>query len=155
MTGVGDMSTDRSFADEAFAATATAYANAGGDWGLAVQSAIERLFTFLADRPAETKACFVADRAGGTTEALARRDRTIDRFVELLRAGFAGGSPPPVVAEAIGGGIYELVRGHVVEQRLDRLPLAVPDATIVVLSPFIGADGARALAGRAASSQPS
>jgi hypothetical protein len=126
-----------SFADEAFAAAAAAYAQAPGSWELAIESAIAGLFEFLACRPAETSACMV-DGGRATSETLARRDQTIDRFVELLRPGFAAGAapPPPVVAEAIGGGIYELIRSHVRECRLEALPDAAPDAALVALAPF-------------------
>jgi hypothetical protein len=140
MTGEHGASPRQSLADEAFAVTAEAFARMPGDWELAIQSAIAALFVFLASRPDQTTACFVEDGLGPT--ALARRDRTIDRFVELLRPGFATTSmpPPPVVAEAIGGGIYEVVRGHVLERRLEELPAAIPDATAVALSPFARVD---------------
>jgi hypothetical protein len=129
-----------SFVDDAFAVTAAAYAREPGGWENAVQAAIGQLFDFLASRPAQTNACIV-DHCGAGLDALAHRDRVLDRFVELLRPGLAAAAtpPPPVVAEAIAGGIYELVRGHVLERRLDELPAAVPDATVVVLSPFTGA----------------
>ncbi len=127
------------FADQAFAAAATAYAATPHGWERAVQAAISALFEFLVDQPAQTSACVVGEQGAGR-DALARRDQLIDRFAALLRPGFdaAARPPPPVVAEAIGGGIYELVRSYVLERRLDRLPEAIPDATIVALSPFLG-----------------
>jgi hypothetical protein len=147
MTAGGGTPPGQSFADEAFAATADAYARVPGNWERAIQAAIGELFDFLAGRPDQTKACIVDD-CGAGPEALAQRDRTIDRFVELLRPGFATASirPPAVVAEAIGGGIYELVRSHVLERRLQELPGAASDATIVALAPFIGVDDAIELA---------
>lgn len=148
MTGEGTSPPGGSFVDEAFAVTASAYADAPGGWETSIQTAIGSLFGFLAQRPDQTTACIVAD-CGTGPGALGQRDTVIDRFVELLRPGFAASAtpPPPVVAEAIGGGIYELVRGHVLERRLEELPGAVPDATIVALSPFMGVDGALALVG--------
>jgi hypothetical protein len=139
---------DSSFADQAFAATADAYTRAPDGWEHAVHAAIAGLFDFLASHAAQTKACIVAD-CGASPDALAGRDRTIERFVELLQPGVGAVAtpPPPVVAEAIGGGIYELVRGHVLELRLEELRDAIPDATIVALSPFIGASGAIELVG--------
>lgn len=136
--GVGE-----SFADQAFEAAARAYMGAPEGWERRVQAAIAALFDFLVDRPEQTRTCVVAEGAAGP-DALTRRDSVIDRFAGLLRPGFAAARtpPPPVVAEAIGGGIYELVRTHVLERRLDELPRAVPDATLVALSPFVGAVGA-------------
>jgi hypothetical protein len=139
MTAGSLPSDEHSFADQAFAATAQAYATAPDGWDLAVRAAIARLFEFLAERPDETRACITA-----MSGALSVRDATIDRFAELLRPGFATSptTPPAVVAEAIGGGIYELVRSHVVERRISELPGAAANATIVALSPFVGADRA-------------
>jgi hypothetical protein len=147
MTVGGAPPSGTTFADQALAAAVGAYAATSESWERAIQAAIAGLFEFLADRPAHIEAC-IAEDLGAGPEALAQRDRTIDRFVELLRPGFAAAAaaPPPVVADAIGGGIYELVRGHVLERRIDELPDAVPDATIVALSPFLGAAAAIELA---------
>jgi hypothetical protein len=140
MTTEGAPAPRSSFVDEAFAVTAAAYVREPGTWENGIQAAISQLFDFLASRPAQTNACIV-DHCGAGPEALAQRDRALDRFVELLRPGLAAAAtpPPPVVAEAIAGGIYEVVRGHVLERRLDDLPAAVPDATVVALSPCTGA----------------
>jgi hypothetical protein len=147
MTAGGAWPPGESFADQAFATAADAYASTPESWARAVHAAIAGLFEFLADQAPRTRACIVDD-CGASPESLARRDRVVDRFTELLSPGFAiAESPPPrVVAEAIGGGIYELVRGHVLERRLRDLPAAVPDATVVALSPFLGAEAAMELA---------
>jgi hypothetical protein len=148
VTGPGETTpSDSSFADEAFAAAASAYADTRASWELAVRAGIESLFRFLAARPRQTSACVVSGARGGP-DALAGQERLIERFVELLQPGFAVAPtpPPPIVAEAIGGGIYAIVRGHVLERRLDELPAAAPDATFVALSPFLGRADAAELA---------
>jgi hypothetical protein len=148
MSPEGKVPPTRSFEDEAFAVTAEAYARQSGDWEQAVQAALARLFAFLADHPDRTNACIVGDYGIGEA-ALDRRDGTIDRFAAFLREGFErAGAPPPVIAEAIGGGVYEIVRGHVLERRLEQLPAAIPEATVVALSPFVGPARAQEL-GRA------
>ncbi|HEX2161337.1 MAG TPA: hypothetical protein VHF88_05890 [Thermoleophilaceae bacterium] len=144
MSDGGAAPPDDTFADQAFAVAADAYARSTSDsWERAVHAAIARLFGFLAERPLETRTCVVRD-CGAGPRALGQRDRAIDRFAQLLQPGFAAAAtpPPPVVAEAITGGIYELVRSHVLERRLGELPDAVPDATIVALAPFLGTAGA-------------
>lgn len=133
-----------SFADHAFEAASYAYRDSPDGWEHAIHAAIAALFAFLASRPAQTQACVVG-ACGAGSGALAHRERTIDRFTDLLRPGFAmAAAPPPpaVVAEGIGGGIYELVRSHVLERRLDELPDATSNAAIIALSPFLGADRA-------------
>jgi hypothetical protein len=144
----GDWPPADAFADQAFATAADAYARTPESWERAVHAAIVALFEFLVQRPAETSACIIGEH-GATRSALARRDRLVGRFTELLQPGFAVARtpPPPVVAEAIAGGIYEMVRGYVLDRRIDELPDAVPHATIVALAPFIGTDGAMRLAG--------
>ena len=131
-----------SFAEQAFAAAAGAYSRTSESWEHAVHAAIASLFDFLAERPAETEAC--VDDCAATPTALAALDDVIAQFTALLEPGFVASSapPPPVVAEAIGGGIYEVVRCHVLERRLDLLPDAVPDAAFVALAPFLGVRGA-------------
>jgi len=147
MTGGGAAPPSDSFADRAFAAASDAYACTSESWGLAVRAAIAGLFGFLAEHARETRACIVED-CGAGPGALGHRDRAIERFTELLQPGFMTASTPPpeIVADAITGGIYELVRGHALEHRLDELPGAVADATVVALLPFLGAAAAIDLA---------
>jgi hypothetical protein len=136
------------FGDRAYAAAAGAYAAATPDgWEHGVHAAIRGLFDFLTAEAPRTDACIV-DHCGAGPQALARRDAAIGRFTELLRPGFeaAPTPPPPIIAEAICGGIYELVRSHVLEDRLEQLPAAAPDATIVALAPFMGTSAAIDLA---------
>jgi hypothetical protein len=139
MTAGGALHPPDSFADQAWAATADAYSRTPDSWELAVREAITGLFGFLALRPEETEACIVGT-CGTGSHALAYRDRVIERFTSLLEPGFAAAATPPpaVVAEAIGGGIYEIVRDHVLERRVDLLPQAAPDAALVALAPFMG-----------------
>jgi hypothetical protein len=141
MSATGD-----SFADEAYAVTAAAYARAPGEWEAAVREAIAGLFGFLSGQAGQTKACVAGEHAHGL-QAIASRDREIERFVALLQQGYEGpSSPPAVVAEAIGGGIYEIVRSHALDRRLDELPASAPAATVIALSPFVGSERANAVA---------
>lgn len=128
------------FAEEAYAATADAFARAPGSWESAVLEAIASLFEFLAERPDQTRACLLRP-AGAPGDAFARRERAVERFAQLLlQPGFeaVADPPPPVLKDAIAGGIHELVCGYARERRLAELPAAVPNAAVVVLSPFVG-----------------
>jgi hypothetical protein len=44
------------------------------------------------------------------------------------------------------GALFELIRSHASENRLARLPDALPTALLVVLAPVVGRDAALALA---------
>jgi hypothetical protein len=140
-------SSDR-LADQAFAVAASAYAGTPDRWDLAVRAAISALFDFLANRPSEATSCLAPDGPLGA-EDLAERDRLIKRFATLLEPGFelAAEPPSPVVTDAVGGGIYEIVRGFGRERRLQELRTAIPDATVVALTPFVGAKVAAEVAG--------
>jgi hypothetical protein len=137
------------FAEQAFSAAAEAYMATPGSWGEAVHATLAGLLEFLATAPDRTRACVLAATEGGP-RALEQRDRTLARFVEFLEPGYAASDEPPpqVVGEAIAGGIYELVRAHVLEARIELLPNALPDATLLALSPFLGASEAERLAAR-------
>lgn len=132
------------FADRAFRVAADAYGASPGSWERAIHSALAELLAFLADRPEQTRTCVTIAPGGDSTTALARRDALVERFATLLRPGFAIASrrPPPVVAEAIGGGILELIRIHVEERRVEDLPSALAHATLIALTPFVGPEQA-------------
>ena len=135
------------FADRAFRVTVDAYVASAARWERAIPSALAGLLAFLAAQPEQTRTC-IAVAPGEHPAALARRDQIVERFVTLLRPGFAipAKPPPAVVAEAIGGGILELIRIHAEERRLEDLPSALPNATLIALTPFVGPEHAEQLA---------
>lgn len=143
-----DLSQD-TFADQAFTAAADAYMRTPGNWEQAIQAALAGLFEFLAAAPEPTRACVVEALHSGRP-GLERRDRLLARFAEFLEPGYTESADPPadVVAEAVSGGVYELIRTHVVERRIDELPEALPAATVIALSPFVGSSEAERLAAR-------
>lgn len=138
---------DSSFANRAFRVAADAYQASPAGWAPAIRSALAELLAFLADQREQTETC-VAIAPGEHPAALARRDEVVEQFTSLLDPGFAipAQPPPPVVAEAVGGGILELIRIHVEERRVGDLPSALPHATLIALTPFVGAKRAGELA---------
>lgn len=142
-------------AEQAFAAAADAFSSTPGDWPDAVHAALARLLDFLAGSQALTRMCAVEALHAGSA-ALAARDRALDRFAGLLEPGYALAEPPPppVATEAVGGSVFELVRSHAAERRLDELPAALPTATVIVLTPFVGPAEAERIAARPAPRLP-
>lgn len=138
-------------ADQAFAAAADAFASSPGGWPESVHAALARLLEFLAGSPAMTR-MFAVEALHTGAPALTRLDRALDRFAELFEPGYelADPPPPPVTTEAVSGSVFELVRGHAAEHRLEELPLALPTATVVTLTPFVGAAEAERIAARPA-----
>jgi hypothetical protein len=134
------------FADRAFRVATDAYAASPASWERSVQSALAELLAFLAGESEQTEGC-VALAPGGHPGTLEHREELVERFATLLSPGFETPQPPPpIVAEAIGGAILELVRIHVKERRVDDLPSALPTATLIVLTPFVGPKQAGELA---------
>jgi AcrR family transcriptional regulator len=138
-------------AEQAYTASADAYMRTPGSWGEAVHAALAELLGFLAGSPELTRMCVVEVLYAGSP-ALERRDRVLARFAGFLEPGYAESPnpPPEVVSEAISGGVYELIRAHAMERRVESLPHSLPEATVIALSPFVGSAEAERLAARPA-----
>jgi AcrR family transcriptional regulator len=108
-----------------------AAAYAGEDpWEARLARAVEALLAFLAAEPAFARLGVVEVLAIGP-RGLARRDATVTRFrrlVDTTRAHLPASAPPSdLVAEAIAGGIYELVYARVARGEAARLPELLDD----------------------------
>jgi hypothetical protein len=44
--------------------------------------------------------------------------------------------------------LFDLIRAHAVERRIESLPESLPTATLIALSPFVGSEQAEQLAAR-------
>jgi hypothetical protein len=79
-----------------------------------------------------------------------RRDVGMARFMGLCQAGYSqsGAAPAPsdLVPSIAAGALFELIRTHTTDDRLDQLPEALPTAVLIVLAPILGRDEALALA---------
>jgi AcrR family transcriptional regulator len=164
--GVARAAFDRRFADKedcllaahdaalghAFGAAAHAFLRAGGTWAEATRAALAGMLEVAAGAPALTRLCMTA-AFHGSDRATERHNRAIELFSGFLETGSAATGERPLDArltrEMIAGGIFELIRAHVVEQRLDELPDALPSVTILTLTPFVGREEAGRIAGLA------
>jgi len=90
-----------------------------------LERGLDALLRLLAAEPAFARLGVVEVLAAGP-RGLERRDETLRLFVGLVRehaAPAAAAAPPPdLVAQAIVGGIYELLYSHLVRGEADRLP---------------------------------
>ena len=68
------------------------------------------------------------------------------RFMRLCELGYARAEPAGpsmrLAPQVVAGAVFELIRSHVVENRLERLPEALPTAVLIVLAPVVGRDEA-------------
>lgn len=133
----------------AFAEIEHEFLVADGDWSERMRLALERLLTLAARNPEQTRLCtirvFEAGQAG-----LERRDVWMARFTGLCQSGYAasnaGAEPPRLISPIATGALFELIRSHASEDRLAKLPDALPTAVLIVLAPVLGRDAALALA---------
>lgn len=134
---------------QAFAAASLAYVNTAGSWGEAVHRALGALLEFLAGTPAFAN-LYGLDAARAEPSLAEARDRALSRFLEFLEPGFSEVeedlAPSRTVSEAVAGGLFELIRLHAVRGRIETLPAALPVATVVALSPFVGLEEAKRIA---------
>jgi AcrR family transcriptional regulator len=90
---------------------------------------------------------FLATDAAGPT-AIERRDHLMRDFAAMFEAAGRGLSeddiPPPLTAEAIVGGIYEVVYKRVLRGATASLPELVPELLYFGVVPYMGRDAAKA-----------
>ncbi|NLT04733.1 MAG: hypothetical protein GXY03_00335 [Solirubrobacterales bacterium] len=126
-----------------------AFLIADGDWAQRMGAAVARLLTLAARNHDQARLCTVGVFAAGP-DGIARRDAWLRRFAALRDAGLAAGDGEEssrLGSAMATGALFELVRAHASDGRLDRLEDALPTALLVVLGPSIGRDAALRLAG--------
>jgi AcrR family transcriptional regulator len=110
----------------------------GSDWRTSVEGGMRGLLEHLvADRNFARLAFFELPTAGAA--ALDRADVAVQRFTgflepEALPDGLA--ALPPVVVEAIGGGMWAVIQHEIAAGRLSSLPQKAPEISAIALTPF-------------------
>jgi AcrR family transcriptional regulator len=125
-----------------------AYENAEGLVAKTRDSLAEFL-GFVAEEPAFADMCIVEVMAAGTA-AIERRNATMHAFATLIEKAAAAELPksklpPPITAETLVGGIYEVVYSRVLQGRGEELPALLPDLLFSVLLPYVGQETATSL----------
>jgi AcrR family transcriptional regulator len=101
---------------------------------------------FGASEPAFARMCIVEVLAAGP-EAIKRRNDTMQAFATLIHTKaeelLEGKIPPPLTAETVVGGIYEVVYTRVLRGEIAELPRLLPDLIYSSLLPYLGVEAAR------------
>lgn len=137
--------------DFALEALERTFVETEGTWSERMHAAIGHLLGLAAANPREARLCTVEIFKAGQS-GLARRDRSMARFMRLCEAGYSqAGVPVPsrLMPQVAAGAVFELIRSHAAEDRLDDLPAALPTAALIVLSPIVGRDEALLVASTA------
>ncbi len=124
---------------EAVIAEVSAAYEQGGSWLERVHCAVSTFVTRLAAQPALAHVCVVEVLAAGP-RALARRSAAMDRFRSFMLPGFEQLTThlrtPEVAADALIGGIYEVIYAHVLRGETASLPSLAPELVDSMLAPF-------------------
>ncbi|HET6509921.1 MAG TPA: TetR/AcrR family transcriptional regulator [Baekduia sp.] len=111
-----------------------------------IEACLRALLKHFSERPSYADMCLVQVMSAGP-DAVDRRNDALRRFAALI-CGVAEeeipkrGRPPEIIAEAIVGGIYEILYARVLNGRIDKLPELLPDLMYSALLPYVGPDQA-------------
>jgi hypothetical protein len=132
---------------QALRVTAEAYRASEHDWPQAVAGGIRALVDYLCSEPAHAHLTLV-DTFAASPEAIATRESSIAAFRAYLAPGFdcADDELPPIVAEAIVGGIWQVLHHYIERDRTEELCDAAPQLVYFALTPFLGAEEAASIA---------
>lgn len=126
---------------EALVCAARASRAAGG-WPDGVRSGITALMDHVAGHPFVGPVAFIGIFSVGPS-AIERRSRLLQRFADVFIKRIPDSQrPSELVAEAIVGGIWALIRDCVVRGQVHRLHELADDATYLALAPVVGHEAA-------------
>ena len=112
------------------------------------------LMEYVCSEPAHAHLTLV-DTFGANPEAIEIRESALRAFTAYLQPGFAnapaGLDVPEVAAEAVAGGIWQVLHHYIEQQRVHELCDASPQLIFLTLNPFIGPEAAAETARRHAS----
>jgi AcrR family transcriptional regulator len=125
--------------------TTDAFADAGQEWADGVAAGMNALLQYVCSEPEHAHLTLV-DTFGASPRAIEIRDEALASFTEFLRPGYdlapAGVEIPQVAAEAVAGGVWQIMHHYIEQQRLDELGDAAPQLVYLTLTPFLGPDRA-------------
>jgi AcrR family transcriptional regulator len=110
-----------------------------------VRECLGAFLGFVASEPAFADMCIVEVMVAGP-RAVERRNLAMRAFVALIEQGAkeikGAHKPPPLAAETIVGGIYEVVYSRILQGEGAQLPALLPDLAYSLLVPFVGPEAA-------------
>jgi AcrR family transcriptional regulator len=113
-------------------------------WPCAVGAGLSALIEFLASEPAHAHLSLV-DTFAASPEAIEIRNSALHAFTAYLQPGYELASEPPVpaiAAEAIAGGIWQVLHHYIESDCIAQLPEAAPQLVYMALTPFLGPQAA-------------
>ncbi len=136
---------------QALRVTDAAVQGGGEEWAQGVRAGIGALVEYLVSEPEHAHLTLV-DTFAASPEALSIRESAMARFRSHLAPGAessrreCAGCEPAVAAEAVAGGIWQVLHRYIERGAIEELPAAVPQLTYFALAPFVGAPAAATVA---------
>jgi AcrR family transcriptional regulator len=130
-----------------------AYEARAGDWPSAVAAGTGALIDYLASEPAHAHLTLV-DTFAASPAALQIRDEGVHAFAAYLMPGYelasGASSIPPIAAEAIAGGIWQVLYDYIDSECVEELPGTARQVAYLALVPFLGSEEAAVVARQSA-----
>jgi AcrR family transcriptional regulator len=141
---------------QALRVTAEAYDAREAEWHEGVAAGIHALTEFVCSEPAHAHLTLV-DTFGASPAAIEIRQSALGAFSDYLHPGFAHAPAeidvPEIAAEAVTGGIWQILHHYIEHERMHELGAAAPQLVYLTLNPFTGpelaAEAARSIAASA------
>jgi AcrR family transcriptional regulator len=130
---------------QALRVTVEAYEKDAGDWPGGVASGMDALMEYVCSEPSHAHLTLV-DTFGASPQAIEIRESALQAFTAYLQPGFtnapAGLDVPEVAAEAVAGGIWQVLHHYIEQRRVHELCDATAQLIFLTLNPFIGPQAA-------------
>ena len=130
---------------QALGVFAQAYEADSDDWPRALSGALRALIEYVVSEPVHAHLSLV-DTFAASPDAIEIRDSALSAFTAYLGPGYAlarGRREVPVIAaEAITGGVWQILHDYVDTGRITELTELAPQVSYLALVPFLGADAA-------------
>jgi AcrR family transcriptional regulator len=118
--------------------TIDAYRAHEDDWPLAVAAGLRALIGYLSSEPAHAHLS-VVDTFAASPEALDIREASLRAFAAYLRGGHEPSREvPTIAAEAVAGGVWQVLHRYIAEDRFAGLRDASSQIVYLALTPFVG-----------------
>jgi AcrR family transcriptional regulator len=131
---------------QALQITAQVYAAHEEDWPSAVAAGLRALIDYLASEPAHAHLSLV-DTFAASPEAIEIRNSTVNAFAAYMQPGYEIAASeqrevPPVAAEAVAGGVWQVLHHYIENECIAQLPQTAPQLIYMALTPFLGPEAA-------------
>jgi AcrR family transcriptional regulator len=134
---------------QALQVAVAAYEEHAPEWPRAVAEGARALIDYLASEPAHAHLTLV-DTFAACPQAIEIRDAGMHAFAAYLAPGYehpnGGSAVPAIAAEAIAGGIWQVLYDYIDNDCIRELPRTAPQLAYFALAPFLGAEEAAEVA---------